>query len=84
MHVRQSISLVVVITERRPIHGFMKVYEPSGGSKLSGLNPTNGEEEEEGEDGTVDDYDLRHVAKESHIPNHNVSGKGARRRLNRD
>lgn len=65
----------------------MKVYEPSGGSKLSGVGATvgggGGEEEEEGDDGTVDDYDLRHVAKESHIPNHNVSG-GARRRVNRD
>lgn len=50
-------------TERRQVHGFMKLYEP-------GMKP--GEEEEEAEE-QVDEYDFRHVAKDSHIPNHNVS-----------
>lgn len=55
----------------------MKVYEPSGGGKLIGsgigsMGNTVGEEDEEADE-TMDDYDLRHVAKESHIPNHTVS-----------
>lgn len=50
-------------SERRPIHGFMKVYEPTGTKHC--------EEEEENEE-AVDDYDFRHVAKDSHIPNHNT------------
>ncbi|KAG5867024.1 hypothetical protein JTB14_037111 [Gonioctena quinquepunctata] len=43
--------------ERRPIHGFMKVYEPPGSR-----------EEDDLED-EVQEYDFRHVAKEmTHVP----------------
>lgn len=50
-----------LITERRSIHGFIKVYEPPGSKDDEDI-------EEEGEE-----YDFRHVAKESHVPNQTVS-----------
>ncbi|CAH0550173.1 unnamed protein product [Brassicogethes aeneus] len=46
--------------ERRPTHGFMKVYEPPGSREDDEID----EESEE--------YDFRRVAKESHIPNQTV------------
>ncbi|XP_063921437.1 contactin-1 [Zophobas morio] len=46
--------------ERRPTLGFMKVYEPPGSREEEDI-------EDEGEE-----YDFRHVAKETHIPNQTV------------
>lgn len=50
-----------LITERRSIHGFIKVYEPPGSRDDEDID-------EEGEE-----YDFRHVAKESHVSNQTVS-----------
>ncbi|CAG9813037.1 unnamed protein product [Phaedon cochleariae] len=49
--------------ERRPIHGFMKMYEPPGAREEDNLMEDEGEE-----------YDFRNVAKErTHVPsNHNI------------
>lgn len=49
------------VTERRSIHGFVKVYEPPG------------TKEDDDNDEECDEYDFRHVAKETpHIANQNV------------
>lgn len=50
-----------IFTIERRAHGFIKVYEPPGHR-----------EEDENEDETVE-YDFRHVAKETHIPNQTVN-----------
>ncbi|GLV36530.1 sidestep IV [Carabus blaptoides fortunei] len=54
--------------ERRPIHGFMKVYEPASGQKQR--HPHEDDEDENDEVAIGDGYDFRNIAKESHNPNH--------------
>lgn len=51
------------VAERRPIHGFMKVYE---------YEPPGCREEDDQED-EGEGYAFKHVAKESHVPNQTVS-----------
>lgn len=51
------------ISERRSGQGFIKVYEPQ----------IQREEEDAEED--REEYDFRHVAKETHIPNQSVTNK---------
>lgn len=58
----------LLIAERRPIHGFMKVYEPASGQKQR--HPHEDDEDENDEVAIGDGYDFRNIAKESHNPNH--------------
>lgn len=57
----QITNFIFIFSERRTVQGFMKVYEPA-------RIRSDDDNEEEGEE-----YDFRHIAKETHIPNQTVS-----------